>query len=134
MTEIEVPENLRYTVEHEWIEQTTPGVVRIGITAYAQDQLGDVVFVQLPAVDDAVDKGESFAEVESTKSVSDIFGPIDGSIAAVNDDLDATPELVNSDPYGAGWLVEIAVPEGTDLGVVLEDMLDADAYRAVIEG
>ena len=134
MTEIEVPENLRYTVEHEWIEQTAPGVVRIGITSYAQDQLGDVVFVQLPAVDDAVDKGESFAEVESTKSVSDIFGPIDGSIAAVNDDLDATPELVNSDPYGAGWLVEIAVPEGTDLAVVLEDMLDADAYRAVIEG
>lgn len=134
MTEIEVPENLRYTVEHEWIEQTAPGVVRIGITSYAQDQLGDVVFVQLPAVDDAVDKGESFAEVESTKSVSDIFGPIHGSIAAVNDDLDATPELVNSDPYGAGWLVEIAVPEGTDLAVVLEDMLDADAYRAVIEG
>ncbi|KQR98461.1 glycine cleavage system protein GcvH [Williamsia sp. MIQD14] len=133
MSETEVPENLRYTVEHEWIEQVRPGVVRVGITAYAQDQLGDVVFVQLPAVDDAVDSGESFAEVESTKSVSDIYGPLAGTIAAVNDDLDATPELVNSDPYGAGWLVEIAVAEDTDLSVILEDLLDADGYRTAIE-
>ncbi|MBT0568219.1 glycine cleavage system protein GcvH [Williamsia sp. CHRR-6] len=132
MSETEVPDNLRYTVEHEWIEKVGPGVVRVGITAYAQDQLGDVVFVQLPAVDDVVGKGESFAEVESTKSVSDIYGPLDGSIAAINDELDSSPELINSDPYGAGWLVEIVVGEDTDLGNLLEDMLDADGYRSVI--
>ncbi|GAA2071229.1 glycine cleavage system protein GcvH [Williamsia deligens] len=133
MSEIDVPENLRYTVEHEWIEQVAPGRVRVGITAYAQDQLGDVVFVQLPAVDDEVTAGESFAEVESTKSVSDIYGPLAGSVAAANDALDGTPELVNSSPYGDGWLIEIDVADGTDLDAVLADLLDADAYRKVID-
>ena len=133
MSEIEVPGNLRYTVEHEWIEQLGPDRVRVGITAYAQDQLGDVVFVQLPAVDDDVTAGESFAEVESTKSVSDIYGPLEGSVAAVNDALESTPELVNSAPYGDGWLIEIAVADGTDLDAVLGDLLDADGYRKVID-
>ncbi len=134
MTETNVPSALRYTAEHEWVEQIGPTTVRIGITDFAQDALGDVVFVQLPATDDQVEKGESFAEVESTKSVSDIYGPLDGTVSGVNDALESSPETVNSDPYGAGWLVEITVADEATLGTALAEMLDADGYRAVIEG
>lgn len=134
MTETNVPAELTYTPEHEWIRRVSPTTVRVGITDFAQDQLGDVVFVQLPEVGSDVEAGESFAEVESTKSVSDIFGPLNGAIASVNDELDSTPDLVNSEPYDAGWLVEIEVSEAAELDAQLSDLLDADGYRQVIEG
>ena len=134
MTDSKVPEDLRYTAEHEWIEKIGPTTVRVGITDFAQDALGDVVFVQLPDSGSDVTVGESFAEVESTKSVSDIFGPLTGTVSAVNDALDASPELVNSDPYGEGWLVEIEAADEATLEEQLGDVLDAAGYRAVIEG
>ncbi|MFW0796851.1 glycine cleavage system protein GcvH [Gordonia sp. CPCC 205515] len=133
MTETNVPAALRYTPEHEWVEKTGPATARVGITDFAQDALGDVVFVQLPDVDAAVTVGDSFAEVESTKSVSDIYGPLEGAVSAVNGDLEAQPDLVNSDPYGAGWLVEITVADEATLDAALADMLDADGYREVTE-
>ncbi|WP_207838404.1 glycine cleavage system protein GcvH [Williamsia soli] len=134
MTDKQTPDDLRYTTEHEWVQQVSDRTVRVGITDYAQDQLGDVVFVQLPAIDDPVVIGESFAEVESTKSVSDIFGPLEGVVTAVNDDLEASPDLVNSEPYGLGWLVEITVDSSTDLDEVLGEMLDAAGYGEVTAG
>ncbi|MEO9328845.1 glycine cleavage system protein GcvH [Gordonia aurantiaca] len=134
MTDSNVPDSLRYTAEHEWIEKTGPTTVRVGITDFAQDALGDVVFVQLPETGTEVTSGESFAEVESTKSVSDIYGPVTGTVSAVNSALDASPELVNSDPYGEGWLVEIEVSDEAALAEQLGATLDAAGYRAVIEG
>lgn len=132
MSDTKIPENLRYTADHEWVSKVGDKTVRVGITDFAQDALGDVVFVQLPDVDDAVQTGESFAEVESTKSVSDIFGPLDGTIAAANDALDGAPELVNSAPYDDGWLVEITVADDVDLDAVLADLLDAAGYAAAV--
>ncbi|MGB3301077.1 glycine cleavage system protein GcvH [Gordonia sp. (in: high G+C Gram-positive bacteria)] len=132
MSDTKIPEELRYTAEHEWISKVGDKTVRVGITDFAQDALGDVVFVQLPDVGSDVENGESFAEVESTKSVSDIFGPLDGTVAAVNDALEGTPELVNSGPYSDGWLVEITVADDADLDAILGAMLDADGYKAAI--
>ena len=106
---MQVPSDLIYSSDHEWIRRSG-GTVRIGITDYAQDALGDVVFVQVPSVGVTVSKGQSFSEVESTKSVSDIYAPVSGKVTAVNDALGNTPELVNSDPYGEGWICEIGVP------------------------
>jgi glycine cleavage system H protein len=106
-----VPQDLRYTHEHEWVQVTAPGTVRIGITGYAQQQLGDVVFVQLPDLGARFAAGQTLGEVESTKSVSDIYAPLDGEVSARNDDLDGAPDLINSDPYGKGWLVELAVAD-----------------------
>jgi glycine cleavage system H protein len=100
-----IPEDLRYTDAHEWVRDLGDGVVRIGITDHAQSQLGDVVFVQLPAVGDEVTAGAAVGEVESTKSVSDIYSPVSGAVSAVNDALEANPELVNSGPYEAGWML-----------------------------
>jgi glycine cleavage system H protein len=134
VTEKQVPDDLRYTAEHEWVQKVSDRTVRIGITDYAQDQLGDVVFVQLPAIDDVVEVGESFAEVESTKSVSDIFGPLGGVISAVNEDLEASPDLVNAAPYAGGWLVEITVGADDDLDELVGDMLDAVGYGAITSG
>ena len=134
MSETSIPENLRYTAEHEWVTQVGDKTVRVGITDFAQDALGDVVFVQLPEVDAEVTSGESFAEVESTKSVSDIFGPLDGRVAAVNESLESAPELVNSSPYEDGWLVEITVADDVDLDEVVGELLDAAGYAAVIGG
>jgi glycine cleavage system H protein len=124
------PDDLKYTPEHEWVR--TPGdierSVRVGITHYAQDQLGDIVYVSLPAVGDAVKAGSACGELESTKSVSDVYAPVDGEVVAVNESLDATPELVNSDPYGGGWLYEVTP---TDAGAVA-GLLDAAAYQETI--
>jgi glycine cleavage system H protein len=122
-----IPEDLRYTSAHEWVRELEGGVVRIGITDHAQDQLGDVVFVQLPAVGDSVSAGSSIGEVESTKSVADIYAPLSGTVVAVNDALAATPELINSGPYDDGWMLEMEAPEG-----VPADLLDAAAYRELI--
>jgi glycine cleavage system H protein len=124
------PDDLKYTAEHEWLR--TPGEaagsVRVGITDYAQDALGDIVYVQLPEVGESVTAGAAVGELESTKSVSDVYSPVTGEVVARNDALDATPELVNSDPYGAGWLFEVAV---ADDGASVE-VLDAAAYEQLV--
>jgi glycine cleavage system H protein len=122
-----IPEDLRYTEAHEWVRDLGDGVVRIGITDHAQSQLGDVVFVQLPAVGDEVTAGAAVGEVESTKSVSDIYSPVAGTVSAVNDALDANPELINSGPYEEGWMLEIRLADAAS--GVPDDLLDAAAYR-----
>ena len=124
-----VPDDLYYSSDHEWI-RVEDGRFRIGITDYAQDALGDVVFVQSPDVGAEFGAGDTFGEVESTKSVSEVYAPVQGVVVEVNGDLEVSPELVNSDPYGAGWLI---VVEPVDLRSV-ETLLDADAYRKLIEG
>jgi glycine cleavage system H protein len=124
----DVPSDLKYTAEHEWIRVTEGSLtVRIGITDFAQEALGDVVYVSLPAVGTAVTGGAAFGEVESTKSVSDIYAPLSGTITARNDGLDSTPETINADPYGEGWLVEIELTADADLG----SLLDAAAYSTL---
>jgi glycine cleavage system H protein len=126
MSELDYPSDLRYTAEHEWIRSAEGDTVRIGITAFAQEALGDVVYVSPPAVGDRVKAGDSCGEVESTKSVSDLYSPLDGEVTAVNDALDATPELVNTDPYGAGWIFELRPSDAAAVG----QLLDAEAYQA----
>ena len=123
-----IPDNLRYTEEHEWILETGDGSVRIGITDYAQDQLGDIVFVELPDPGRAVAKGDVIAEIESTKSVGEVYAPFAASVAAINEAAKARPELVNQDPYGEGWLVELSTTEALP-----EGLLDAAAYSALID-
>jgi glycine cleavage system H protein len=127
----EVPADLHYTSEHEWVCRSGDGTVRVGITDFAQSALGDVVFVQLPDEHAALTAGESFGEVESTKSVSDLYAPVSGTVVAVNAELQANPDLVNSDPYGAGWLVEVRVSAET-LDDPLSGLLDHEAYRAIL--
>lgn len=124
-----VPDQLRYTEEHEWIETRDDGTIRVGITDYAQDQLGDVVFVELPEAGAAVESGSMLAEVESTKSVAEVYAPLDGTVEAVNQALVDTPDLVNQDPYGEGWFVTIRPTDNPDLGA----FLDASGYRELIE-
>ncbi|HEX4819191.1 MAG TPA: glycine cleavage system protein GcvH [Acidimicrobiales bacterium] len=124
-----VPDDLRYSKDHEWARLEN-GKVRIGITDYAQDALGDVVYVQVPDVGARVSTGESFSEVESTKSVSDIYAPISGTIVEVNQELADAPQRVNEDPYGEGWLVVIEAEDTSQY----DQLLDAAAYRALIEG
>ena len=124
-----VPDDLKYTEEHEWALLTPDGPVRLGITEYAQEALGDIVYVELPQVGDAFDSGATLAEVESTKSVADVYAPLAGSVTAINEALVDQPELINSDPYGDGWFVELQVGDAS----VLEGMLDAAAYGALIE-
>lgn len=125
----DIPAELNYTAEHEWVQRTGDGTLRIGITDFAQSALGDVVFIQLPDIGAEVAAGESFGEVESTKSVSDLYAPVSAKVVAVNGDLDGEPQLVNSDPYGAGWLVELQV-EADALNDSLAKLLDADGYRS----
>jgi glycine cleavage system H protein len=120
----EVPDDLKYTAEHEWVRADTGSIVRIGITDFAQSSLGDVVFVSLPEVGASVKLGDAFGEVESTKSVSDLFAPVSGIVTSRNEALADTPELVNSDPYGAGWVVEIELSDPAQL----DGLLDAGAY------
>ncbi len=122
------PDDLKYTQEHEWIRSPgeADGSVRVGITHYAQDQLGDIVYVSLPSVGEKVVAGAACGELESTKSVSDVYAPVDGEVVAVNESLDTTPELVNSDPYGGGWLYELAPSDPA----AVDALLDATAYQA----
>lgn len=125
-----VPAELSYTSEHEWVSAlTAEGTVRVGITDHAQDALGDVVYVDLPSVGDSVAAEESFGEIESTKSVSDLFAPIAGEIVAVNEALEDDSALVNSDPYGEGWIIEIR-PENAD---DLANLLTAEGYQAELD-
>ena len=127
----DIPADLRYTAEHEWVQRTGEDTVRVGITDFAQDSLGDVVFIQLPDVGTDLTAGESFGEVESTKSVSDLYAPLSASVVAVNAELEAKPQLVNSDPYGQGWLLELQA-DGDTLEQGLAALLDADAYRGTL--
>jgi glycine cleavage system H protein len=122
-----IPADLRYTAEHEWVAVTEEGRVRFGITDHAQDALGDIVYVTLPALGASVKAGEPCGEVESTKSVSDIYAPLSGTVVARNDAVETSPETINSDPYGSGWLVEL----DTDPALVA-DLLDAAGYEAAL--
>jgi glycine cleavage system H protein len=126
---MDIPSELRYSSDHEWA-RVEDGRVRIGITDYAQDALGDVVFVELPEVGAQIDRGASFSEVESTKSVSEIYAPVGGTIAEINTDLADNPERLNDDPYGEGWICIIEPTDPTQL----DELLDAEGYRALIEG
>src|SRR5512142_2717241 len=125
---MEFPEDLRYTREHEWARKKGARIV-VGITDFAQDQLGDVVYVELPDVGDAVKKGESFGVVESTKAVSELFAPVSGKIVEVNDPLSDAPETINEDPYGEGWMVTIEPSDPSEL----DALLDPKAYSAFVE-
>jgi glycine cleavage system H protein len=125
------PEDLKYSAEHEWVrEGDTPGTVRVGITHFAQDALGDIVYVSLPEVGDQLSSGDTCGELESTKSVSDLYAPVSGEVVARNETLDATPELVNSDPYGGGWLFDVALGDASQL----DALMDAAAYQAGLDG
>jgi glycine cleavage system H protein len=125
---VEFPEDLRYSREHEWARREN-GRVRVGITDFAQDALGDVVYVDLPESGTPVTAGQAFAEVESTKSVSDVYAPVSGTVVERNGALDGTPELVNEDPYGNGWLVAIEASDPAEL----DGLLDSGAYRELIQ-
>jgi glycine cleavage system H protein len=124
----EIPDDLRYTAEHEWVRATGENTVRVGITGFAQESLGDIVFVQLPEPGTATQPGEAVGEIESTKSVSDLYAPVAGTVTARNEALDARPELVNVDPYNEGWMVEVRL----DDPAALDGLLDAAAYEKLI--
>ena len=121
-----IPEDLRYTTDHEWVRTIAEGRVRIGITDFAQNSLGDIVFVQMPEPGTAITPGDSIGEVESTKSVSDIFAPVTGTVVSRNEALDSTPELVNTDPYGDGWMYELRPSDSS----AVESLMDHTAYQA----
>jgi len=121
-----VPANLQYSKEHEWVDSSGGNKDKVGITDYAQGALGDIVYVQLPKVGDSVDEGKVCGEVESTKSVSEIYSPVTGTIVSINSSLDSAPETLNSDPYGAGWIFEVEVTTPS------KDLMDAAAYSALI--
>ena len=125
------PEDLKYSSEHEWVRSPgeTEGSVRVGITDYAQDALGDIVYVSLPDVGAEVSAGDTVGELESTKSVSDVYAPVSGKVVARNDALDGTPELVNSDPYGEGWLFEVAGGDSAEL----DALMNASDYQATLD-
>ena len=122
-----VPDNLRYTKDHEWVEELAPNRFRIGITDYAQSALGDIVYIQLPKSASSVIANSVCGEVESTKSVSEIYAPISGTVVAINLKLDSNPEVINSDPYGAGWIAEIQI-SGTEL---TEELLSPQQYQSL---
>ena len=127
--ELELPETLRYTEDHEWADQREEGV-RIGISDYAQDQLGDIVFVELPKIGDHLDKGGEFGTVESVKAVAELFMPISGEVLVVNSVLEGTPELVNKDPYGDGWMIEVKPEEVQEM----ETLMTRDVYIEYLKG
>jgi glycine cleavage system H protein len=126
---MDIPDDLRYSTDHEWA-RAEEGRVRVGITDYAQDALGDVVFVDVPEVSRQVAQGEAIAEVESTKSVSEIYAPVAGTVVDVNNDLAENPERLNEDPYGEGWIFALELDDAAQL----DELLDAEGYRALIEG
>lgn len=126
---MDIPENLRYARTHEWCSEPEDGLVTVGITDFAQDQLGDVVFVELPQVGDRVTPGVNVAVVESVKTASDIYAPVGGEVVDVNGMLETAPESINEDPYGTGWLFRLRVDDASSR----EDLLDAEAYREVAE-
>jgi glycine cleavage system H protein len=126
---VQIPEDLRYTENHEWVRLENNGAVTVGISEYAQDALGDIVYVDLPDVGRSVEAGESIAEVESTKSVNDVHAPLSGVVATVNEPLMDAPELVNTDPFGDGWFVTITPADGESL----DALMDAAAYAAFTE-
>lgn len=131
MSDLDYPETLSYTTDHEWVrelEGADGSTVRVGITAFAQNALGDVVYVSLPAVGDTLTAGETCGEVESTKSVSDLFAPLSGQVTAVNTALDSAPELVNTAPYSEGWMYELRLAGGSGDGG-LDGLMDAETYR-----
>jgi len=125
------PEDLRFTEAHEWVRAVSEDTVRVGITDYAQAQLGDVVMLQLPEVGHSATAGEEIGEIDSTKTMSEVYAPVSGQVVAVNDALSDQPELVNSEPYGAGWMVEIKLDGPA--GEALAGLLDAQAYRSLTE-
>lgn len=129
MADLEYPEDLRYTTDHEWVRQLDSETVEVGITAYAQDALGDVVYVDLPEVGADVSAGESCGEVESTKSVSDLISPLTGTVSEINPDLEGTPDLVNTAPYTGGWMYRMTPADINDV----EDLLDAKSYAADLD-
>ncbi len=129
------PDELKYTAEHEWVKLSGAGdnaVLRMGITSYAQEALGDIVFVTLPAVGTDVEPGQAFGEVESTKSVSDVYAPLAGTVSARNEQLDDAPELINSDPYGEGWMVELRPAAGAEQALADPSLLSAQAYQELL--
>jgi glycine cleavage system H protein len=124
---MEIPAGLRYSKEHEWVA-TEEEVATIGITDYAQEQLGEIVYVELPAVGDKISKDDAFGVVESVKAVSDIYAPVSGTVVEVNQELPESPEMINEDPYGDGWLVKVKVSDGSEL----DDLLDHDEYEELV--
>lgn len=126
---MQAPDDLRYTAAHEWLRSEGGQRIRLGITDYAQDQLGDIVFVELPDVGKTVDTGDTVAEIESTKSVGEAYAPVKGTVVEVNEALNDTPDLINSDPYGDGWIVLLEIEGELDT----TELLDATAYRAHVE-
>ena len=124
------PDDLRYSPKHEWVRQGVGTTVRVGITSYAADALGDVVYVSLPQVGEEIAMDDACAEVESTKRVSDVYSPATGVVTAVNELLNATPETINSDPYGDGWIFELELSDAEEL----EELLDADDYAELVSG
>ncbi|MDE0369597.1 MAG: glycine cleavage system protein GcvH [bacterium] len=127
----EIPDNLLYTEEHEWLrrDEENPDQATIGITDFAQDNVGDVVYLDLPPEGDSVSAGETCGEIESAKTVSDLYAPVDGVVVATNGDLEDQPELVNDSPYGDGWMIRVRMADAAQL----DDLLDASAYRTLIE-
>ena len=125
------PEDLKYSSEHEWVRKPgeSDGSLRVGITHYAQDALGDIVYVSLPELGSEISAGDTVGELESTKSVSDVYAPVSGKVIARNDALDSSPELVNSDPYGEGWLFEVEPSDDSEL----DALMDASSYQATLE-
>lgn len=126
---MQIPEHLRYTAEHEWVALLDDRTIRVGITDYAQDALGDVVFVQLPAIGSEVAEHGLLAEVESTKSVAEVYAPTAGKVKAINEELSSHPELINQDPYSAGWFCELEIEDSK----ALEGLLDAEGYKKLTE-
>jgi len=125
----EIPSGLKYTKTHEWVEELHDGTVRVGITDHAQELLGDMVFVELPEVGGEVQAGQECAVVESVKAASDVYSPVDGEVVAVNEQLADNPELINQDPYGEGWIMQVRLADDAELG----ELMGADEYAAMVE-
>ena len=123
------PDDLKYSSEHEWARVGNGDVVEVGITHYAQDSLGDVVFVELPEIGSRVDQFDKFGEIESVKAVSDLFSPVSGTVTGINEELEQSPELVNSDPYGDGWIMEVKLDDPTEL----DELMDSETYQGTLE-